>query len=395
MATKILEKIEQHLQGINFDLRISGNARYIDQKCTPDILSSVSEAILEFVDGGSSKFTVRDIWSSPFANEVMTERFQKPDVTHAGAQNEYDKVFSQPIKLLEYAQLIEVVGRKGNSNIYQIKEREIIEHISLNDSKSLGFLVEYLKKVLSDSGIYQLFENFFQNQTSASFNALKTSYCQFIINNTPINGDTEVRRIFTKVINPLAFKAKAHGTQGGRFSRMPITYAELFYNRINFRDITKPKGQPRKTFVELLGDDSSAEKYEIAKAKKQIKKYHELKSETHRFQHEEANHVHHIFMKSEFPEFSDTFENLILLTPTQHLNFAHPSGNTQVVSKPYQLVCLLSKLDSIEESEFWADDFYELAKFKQVVNIGLDKELLSSAMSFQDVKNTIVKEYMV
>jgi len=395
MTTKIVEKIKNHLGNIDFDLRKSGNARFIDQKCTPDILSSIAEAILELSeDNCGLTFTVKDVWSSSFANDVMIERFQKPAVTHPGAQNEYDKVFSQPIKLLEYAQILKIGGKKGTANTYRINDIDLLRHISLNDNKSLNFLISYLTKVLKDSDLTDLFDNFFEKQNKQSFNELKDGYCNFIIKYTPINGDTEVRRIFTKIINPLAFKNKSLGTKGGRLSPMPISYAELFYNRVNFRDITKPKGEPRKLFLERLGEDSSSESYQIEKAKRQIKKYHEQKSETHRFQHESANHAHHIFMKSEFPELSDTFENLILLTPTQHLNFAHPDGNTQRISIPYQLVCLLAKLDSIEESEFWADDFYDLSKFKQVINTGFDKELLTAAMSFQDVKNQLVCEYI-
>lgn len=395
MTIKIVEKIKNHLDSIDFDLRKSGNARFIDQKCTPDILSSIAEAILELAeDEDELTFTVKDVWSSDFANDVMIERFQKPVVTHPGAQNEYDKVFSQPIKLLEYAQILKIGGKKGTANTYKINDIDLLRHISLNDNKSLNFLISYLTKVLKDSDLTNLFDNFFEKQNKQSFNELKDGYCNFIIKYTPINGGTEVRRIFTKIINPLAFKNKSLGTKGGRLSPMPISYAELFYNRVNFRDITKPKGEPRKLFLESLGEDSSSESYQIEKAKRQIKKHHEQKSETHRFQHESANHAHHIFMKSEFPELSDTFENLILLTPTQHLNFAHPDGNTQRISVPYQLVCLLAKLDSIEESEFWADDFYELSKFKKTVNIGLDKELLTVGMSFQDVKNTIVCAYM-
>ncbi len=395
MTTKIVDKINKHLSSIDFDLRKSGNARFIDQKCTPDILSSVAEAILELVeDDEDLTFTIKDVWSSPFSNDIMVDRFQKPAVTHQGAQNEYDKVFSQPIKLLEYSQLLIVDGKKGAAKTYKVNDIDLLRHISINDNKSLSFLISYLTKVIKDSDLTNLFDNFFDKQNKQSFNALKDGYCNFIIKHTPINGDTEVRRIFTKIINPLAFKNKALGTKGGRLSPMPINYAELFYNRVNFRDITKPKGEPRKLFLESLGEDSSSESYQVEKAKRQIKKYHEQKSETHRFQHESANHAHHIFMKSEFPELSDSFENLILLTPTQHLNFAHPEGNTQRVSVPYQLVCLLSKLDSIEESEFWADDFYDLNKFKQVVNIGLDKDLLTAGMSFQDVKNQLVCEYV-
>ena len=395
MTIKIVEKIKNHLDSIDFDLRKSGNARFIDQKCTPDILSSIAEAILELTeDEDGLTFTVKDVWSSAFANDVMIERFQKPPVTHPGAQHEYDKIFSQPIKLLEYAQILKVTGKKGSANTYKINDIDLLKHISLNDNKSLNFLVSYLDKVLKDSDLTDLFDNFFEKQNRQAFNELKDGYCNFIIKYTPINGDTEVRRIFTKIINPLAFKNKSLGTKGGRLSPMPISYSELFYNRVNFRDITKPKGEPRKLFLESLGEDGSSESYQIEKAKRQIKKYHEQKSETHHFQHESANHAHHIFMKSEFPELSDTFENLILLTPTQHLNFAHPDGNTQRISTPYQLVCLLAKLDSIEESEFWADDFYDLSKFKQVINTGLDKELLTAAMSFQDVKNQLACEYI-
>jgi len=395
MQEEILDKIKNHLNSIDFDLRKSGNARFIDQKCTPDILSSIAEAILELAENQEDlAFTVNDVWSSSFANDLMVERFQKPAVTDPGAQNEYDKIFSQPIKLLEYAQLLRVEGKRGHATLYKINDIELLSHISINDNKSLNFLISYLNKVINDSELTNLFDNFFKKQNKQSFNELKDGYCNFIIKYTPINGNTEVRRIFTKIINPLAFKNKALGTKGGRLSPMPISYAELFYNRVNFRDITKPKDEPRKLFLENLGENGPSEFYQIEKTKRQIKKYHEQKSEVHRFQHESAIHVHHIFMKSEFPELSDTFENLILLTPSQHFNFAHPQGNTQKISIPYQLVCLLSKLDSIEESEFWADDFYDLNKFKKVINTGLDKELLKAGMSFQDIKNLLVCEYI-
>ena len=395
MTTKIVEKIEEHLNNIDFDLRKSMNARFIDQKCTPDILSSIAEAILELAENQEDlAFTVKDVWSSSFANDLMVERFQKPAVTDPSAKNEYDKIFSQPIKLLEYAQLLRVEGKKSHATTYKINNIELLRHISINDNKALNFLISYLIKVINDSELTNLFDNFFKKQNKQSFDELKDGYCNFIIKYTPINGITEVRRIFTKILNPLAFKNKTLGTKGGFLSPMPISYAELFYKRVNFRDITKPKGEPRKLFLENLGEGGSAESYQIEKTKRQIKKYHEQKSEVHRFQHESASHVHHIFMKSEFPELSDTFENLILLTPSQHLNFAHLESNTQKVSAPYQLVCLLAKLDSIEESVFWADDFYDLNNFKQVVNTGLDKDLLTAVMTFQDVKNLLVCEYI-
>ena len=246
MATKILNKIRDHLNGIDFDLRKSGNARFIDQKCTPDILSSVAEAILEFTkEKKDCTFTVKDIWSSSFANDVMVGQFQKPAVSHPGAQNEYNKVFSQPIKLLDYAQILKSEERRGPATTYKINDIELLRYISLNDNKSLNFIISYLTKVIKDSELTELFDNFFTKQNKQSFNELKDGYCNFIIKYTPINGDTEVRRIFAKIINPLAFKNKTLGTKGGRLSPIPIGYAELFYNRLNFRDIKKPKGDFR------------------------------------------------------------------------------------------------------------------------------------------------------
>jgi hypothetical protein len=55
-------------------------------------------------------------------------------------------------------------------------------------------------------------------------------------------------------------------------------------------------------------------------------------------------------MKSEFPKLADYVENLILLTSSQHSVKAHPSNNTRVIDKNYQLLLLLVKLDNIKKS---------------------------------------------
>jgi hypothetical protein len=55
-------------------------------------------------------------------------------------------------------------------------------------------------------------------------------------------------------------------------------------------------------------------------------------------------------MASEFPEISYYLENLILLTPTQHLSKAHPNNNTQVINRDYQLLLIIAKSNSIEKS---------------------------------------------
>ena len=62
----------------DYDLRKSHNGRWIDQKCTPDVVWSISDFVLDYVDNISSQFTVKDIWQSDYAKETIAETFSKP-----------------------------------------------------------------------------------------------------------------------------------------------------------------------------------------------------------------------------------------------------------------------------------------------------------------------------
>lgn len=96
---------------------------------------------------------------------------------------------------------------------------------------------------------------------------------------------------------------------------------------------------------------------------------------------EKATHVHHIFPASEFPEISYYLENLIALTPNQHLNHAHPNGKTTVINKAYQHDCLLVKADIIKENiEKTEEKIYSFGDFIHVLTIGFNEE------SFMDVE---------
>jgi len=75
-------------------------------------------------------------------------------------------------------------------------------------------------------------------------------------------------------------------------------------------------------------------------------------------------------MKSEFPEISAHKENIITLTPNQHLIKAHPRGKTQEVSSEYQHLCLIHKLNSVEKSIKSKDNFYSMEKYIEVINTG-------------------------
>jgi len=101
-------KIENDLNQFNFDIRQTHNARFIDQKVTPDILTIISDCVIEFLNQtGNTEFTSKDIWYFEYSNTNVQEIFNKPDVFDVKAQNEYDKIFQQPLKALSYAQILD------------------------------------------------------------------------------------------------------------------------------------------------------------------------------------------------------------------------------------------------------------------------------------------------
>lgn len=57
-------QIVEYLNSNNYDIRISHNARWIDQKCTPDVLCIVADCIINYIDnnGIDTAFTSKDIW---------------------------------------------------------------------------------------------------------------------------------------------------------------------------------------------------------------------------------------------------------------------------------------------------------------------------------------------
>ncbi|PDX01884.1 hypothetical protein BB400_00990 [Helicobacter pylori] len=64
------QQIIDFLKIRDYDIRKTQNARWIDQKCTPDVLSIVADCILEFTQYNIEKsFSIRDIWDSPYTNE--------------------------------------------------------------------------------------------------------------------------------------------------------------------------------------------------------------------------------------------------------------------------------------------------------------------------------------
>ncbi|HCD06058.1 MAG: hypothetical protein CMH21_00960 [Methylophaga sp.] len=73
----------------------------------------------------------------------------------------------------------------------------------------------------------------------------------------------------------------------------------------------------------------------------------------------------------------DFYENLIALTSGQHLQAAHPNGNTSLIDKQYQYTCLIAKTASISQNLLENNGeptLYNFQDFMQVLDIGLSTD---------------------
>lgn len=107
-----------------------------------------------------------------------------------------------------------------------------------------------------------------------------------------------------------------------------------------------------------------------------------------------ATEVHHIFPKSQFPELASYFENLILLTSSQHRQKAHPCSNFQLVDREFLLVCLMAKSRTVENYiEENGESFYSKKSFVYVVNTGTDTNELNEKATFDKIRRFIYEYY--
>ena len=375
----MLTKIQNHLDSYDLDIRKSHNGRWIDQKCTIDIISLIADCIIQHVgDNTQKEFTTKDIWFSNYAVENVQSIFVKPDPSKK-SRNEYDKLFGQPLKLLGYSRILNET-KVGGRNIYTINNFEILNYISVRESNALEFLNLYITKVLTDSGIMDAFEDFFRIQTADAYDMVRNTYFNFTKNNTAINGDLECGRIFTKVINILAYKRRKCGTIKGRISKEIIIRSELLYNRKNWRDENsgKPKGISRSEYPVQTDDSMTA--YKIQKAKRKLHEFNDryrngMSEVMENGAYEpSATQMHHIFPVAEFPSIADYLENLIALTPNQHLLKAHPENRTAYINKDYQYLCLVCKAGHIKANleSTTQEHIYVFSDYMIVLNTGFD-----------------------
>lgn len=396
--------IIDYLKRFDLDVRKSHDARFMDQKVTPDVLCLIADCVVNFIAGDYSKtFTVNDIWNSQFFNYSVTNFFDKPNANNPAARHEYDKFIQQPLKALSYAHVLECQKQK-NRNIFKVQNTEILEYIAVKDRNAYNFLYLYIVKVMDDSGMLQYFEQYKQKYESKTLNntdfmLVKEKFQTFVIGNTPIRGETEVKRIFPKIFNIYAAENSIPGSIIGRMSEYNFYFTDLMYNRINWRDKDKDKNLSRQE-ADVKFKRYSAEhdcyrpsysQYLITKNTSIIRRLYKF-SEVKDGDGALATQVHHIFPQKEFPQIAHYLENMIALTPAQHYGKAHPLNNTHAINRNYQNTCLVAKADSIQSSIKKGEEYYTKSAFVKVTNIGLDAEL-SETLTFTEIKRAITNIY--
>ncbi|WP_294963238.1 restriction endonuclease [Sulfurimonas sp.] len=388
--------INNYFNNFDFDIRKSKNARFIDHKVTADVLTIISDCVIEFSEQTNNiEFTSKDIWNFKYSSENIKEVFGKPNVLDRKAKNEYNKFFGQSLIALAYTKIL-IGEKRSNKWYFKINNKQILKFIAIRERNSLMFLNIYLTKVLNDSDMYKIFNDFFDLQTKESLYLVKNEYKRIIRLNTKTQSELDLNRMFPKVLNPLAYDRKKLGIVGGYISKEIIGFNDLFYNRKNWRDIKKKRTETRNEYEdraksEVQRSKDAYVKYTINKATNIVRKLHSPTSEINDdLSVGDATQVHHIFMKSEYPQIESYIENLILLTGTQHNTKAHPNNNTRMISKEYQLLCLLAKSDSIEKYY----NTYSKEDFLFVLKVGLNTEL-SNNIKFREIKEKLVELYNV
>lgn len=375
--------IEFFLSQKNYDIRFHRNARWIDQKCTFDVVCIIADCILQFVgEEHEKKFSVSDIWHNQYAIDNVVRIFSKPSPSEKKAKNEYDKYFGQPIKLLAYSGILSE-NKTRHPYIYQISNFSLLKHIALRERNALDFLIFYIKKVLQDSGLWEVFDIFLQQQTKESFSSLKCTFTDFTIKYTNINKHLECGRIFTKILNPLAYQNQKKGTEKGRISETIITQSDLQYNRINWRDQHSGKNKNIVRTDHNIPTENQYDQYKIQKAKRIIKDFNNqyrngVSEVVQRNDKNFATQIHHIFPVADYPVLADYLENLIALTPNQHNLNAHPKNRTYEIDRDFQYICLLAKTHSIWENLTQKTNqcvIYNFEDYKFVLKTGLETPL--------------------
>ena len=384
------DEIINYIDKLDLNLKTRGsNPRYFDQKVQPDTVEIISQCVLEF-SKQKHFFTIKDIWNNKFSEDLIYEYFKKPKATDKKAENEFDKFFSQPICFLTFFGILHR-EKKSKKYYHTILKPNILEYIASDQRKALNFINICLISFIKSNQLKTTFEKFFTEQDRESYLLLRESFFEFTYKNTNIKRSNkyEPGRIFTPIVNALAFKQNKKGSIKGTISKNMIYLDDLIYARPNWKDILsgKPRELTREVWLEKkldsLDEQRSLSSSERSSKKAIVKKHGNISEYSNS---ESAFDTHHIFPRSFNYDLCYFKENLIRITPDEHYIKAHPNRNTQKVDKDFQVKLLKAKFKSIEDSLNKNEDFYNLKDFIFVLNKGFKIDLPDD-LNINDLKN--------
>lgn len=348
---------------------------HYEQKTTPDLLWCVAHVVSELVgDNLDMIFSDKDIRESETFNSLMQDYFSK--APQEEAENEYNKVSSYQLGLLAFAGILKQVDVRPKR--YQVDNLDALNFISINDLNASKFLGEYTDKFLRDNNLISFFEQYETNPNQDNHLKAKEGYWDWAKINTGVRGDDRrhTYRVFNKIFNVYCNKHRIPGEEGSNITTGPCPYSFLIYNRENFRDKDMPSGMTRLQYKEeVLNeiDNTGVVATLLKKAKDAVRARHgndsEIKDPLLDYKPNSGVHVHHILPQHSYSQFSLSRENMISLTPGQHLSRAHIEGSTRTIDQDFQKKCIKQKFESIRESIEKKDEFYNLVEFIKIINI--------------------------
>lgn len=142
----------------DFDIRQNHDARYVDQKCTPDIVCFIADCIIS-TPCATKHFSVNDLWEERYFIDNCRVIFGKPSPSDPSARNEYNKVLCQPLKLLAYAHVLQVQKIKRRL-VFCVNDVSMLEYIATKERNAYNFMLKFFMKVSEASGIARFFKEY-------------------------------------------------------------------------------------------------------------------------------------------------------------------------------------------------------------------------------------------
>lgn len=356
------KKFQKYLSRIPLDIRALGTARVYNQKVTPDIMAAVAD-VVNRIAGDGKEFSVKSVRNSDEFKRQAESIFTKPNPDNLKFLSEYDKFIRHSLQALSYSQILRQASQRPAAT-YRVVDWPLLKDIASGKDAAVEFLAAHAERIFRQSGLGMKLDRFFKKPDDQSLTRLRDAYVSLVNEHTGVRRIKEPRRIFPKMLNVMAFTRNVPGVIRGR--PKPVTLEDISYNRENWRDTPKFHSPPRAQILPLNGKEG--ESSSISGVKREVKEFHRRQPEIGGALSESGGiEAHHIFPRGAHPEAATKRENIILLSSSQHREFAHPSDK-ESISKGYQLLCLLKKLDAVVESECKENcGFYRFSNFVEML----------------------------